>query len=274
MIKIYKNSFLMLSFCVVLFSCQSKKANSTNTELVTKPKNAAVVKKAPTPTAAVNTGVTKGEEVTFVYGIDISKYQGDEIDFLHKKTDSLSFVICKATEGITYTDPDFAHNWSMISEKKFIRGAYHFYRSNDNPVDQANNYINALATLQQTDLPPIIDFEEGGIDTSQTVAEVQATLVQFINEVEKALKRKPIIYTDVNTGNKYLNKETFASYPLWIANYNNAAQPEVPITWQEDNWVLWQKSASYKIGTTLNDFDVYNGNLLNLKSFIKTTNTL
>lgn len=271
MIKTYKLSFLMLSFCVVLFSCQSKKTNSTDTELVTKPKNTVVVKKAPTSTTAVNAGVAKGKETAFVYGIDISKYQGDEIDFLNKKTDSLGFVICKATEGITYTDPDFTHNWNMISEKKFIRGAYHFYRSNDDPIAQAKNYINALATLQKTDFPPIIDFEEGGIDKAQSVAEVQATLLQFINAVEKALKRKVIIYTDVNTGNKYLNKANFASYSLWIANYNNAAQPEVPITWQEDNWVLWQKSASYKIGTTLNDFDVYNGNLLDLQQFIATT---
>jgi lysozyme len=40
----------------------------------------------------------------FVYGIDISHRQNNKIDCISKALDSLSFVICKATEGVTYTD--------------------------------------------------------------------------------------------------------------------------------------------------------------------------
>ena len=186
--KKYKNCFWMLFLGVVLLSCQSKKVNPIDNELASKSKN-----------LVADTVANTVEKVNFVYGIDISKYQGDEIDFLSKKADSLSFVICKATEGITYTDPDFKHNWNMISEKKFIRGAYHFYRSNDDPKAQAENFIQALATIEKTDLPPIIDFEEGGIDQTQSVEQIQATLLVFIAAVEKSLNRKVIIYTDVNT---------------------------------------------------------------------------
>jgi len=267
--KLYKNSFWALLFCLSLFSCQPKKVKTTESELVSNEKNTPVTEKDATE---ISKNVAK--KSSLVYGIDISKYQGDEVDFINKKTDSLQFIICKATEGITYTDPNFAHNWTTISEKKFIRGAYHFYRCNDDPIAQAKNYLSAIANLKSTDFPPIIDFEEGGIDKSQSVEQIQSTLLIFINEIETKLKRKPIIYTDVNTGNKYLNKTAFASYPLWIANYNNKKQPDLPTTWKNTKWILWQKSASYKIGTTVNDFDVFNGSLSNLQKFIKATDAL
>jgi len=262
---------IALSISILLCACQSKTANN---KTGVSENNASVKKEA--ATNAIDTlNTTKAiNKASFVYGIDISKYQGDEIDFISKKTDSLNFVICKATEGITYTDPDFTHNWTTIAEKKFIRGAYHFYRCNDDPIAQAKNYLNAIANLQHTDFPPIIDFEEGGIDKSQSVEQIQATLLIFINEIEKELKRKPIIYTDVNTGNEYLNKPAFSNYPLWIANYNNKKQPDLPTTWENTKWVLWQKSASYKIGSTANDFDIFNGNLTALEAFIKTTDAL
>ena len=49
--------------------------------------------------------VIKENFIPFVYGIDISHHQNNEIDFISKTSDSLSFVICKATEGVTYTEP-------------------------------------------------------------------------------------------------------------------------------------------------------------------------
>ena len=260
-LKSYKTIALTIS--ILLCSCLSKTNTTAKNEANLNEKKDVVTNTKNTVKAKKNTNKTN-----FVYGIDISKYQGGEINFMNKKTDSLHFVICKATEGITYTDPDFIHNWSMISEKKFIRGAYHFYRCNDDPIAQAQNYLRVIADLQKTDFPPIIDFEEGGIDKSQSVEQIQATLLIFINEIEKELKRKPIIYTDVNTGNKYLNKPTFSNYPLWIANYNNKKQPVLPTTWKNSKWVIWQKSASYKIGSTTNDFDIFNGSLHDLQKFI------
>ena len=261
---------IVLSISIFFCACKSKTNTTAKNESSLNERNTSI--KGEVLTKNIDTLNTKKNiyNSPFVYGIDISKYQGDEIDFMTKKADSLHFVICKATEGITYTDPDFIHNWSMIAENKFIRGAYHFYRCNDDPIAQAKNYLNTIANLQNTDFPPIIDFEEGGIDKSQSVEQIQATLLVFINEIEKKLKRKPVIYTDVNTGNEYLNKLAFSKYPLWIANYNNKKQPELPTIWKNSKWILWQKSASYKIGSTSNDFDVFNGDLATLKEFIKT----
>ena len=205
---------------------------------------------------------------TFVHGIDISHYQGDQVDFFKKHEDNLSFIICKATEGITYTDPDFSNNWKMIKEKSFIRGAYHFYRTNDDPRAQAANYLGTVSGFESTDIPPIVDFEEGGISNGQSIAEIQAGLMTFLKEIENKTTLTPIIYTDVNTGNKYLNDPVFSTYPLWIANYTEGDSPDLPTAWKNRPWLLWQRSDSYTIGSTKDDFDVFNGSRRDLKIFM------
>lgn len=206
-----------------------------------------------------------------VYGIDISHHQSNEIDNIFKHTDNLSFVICKATEGITYTDPRFLYNWKAIKNHGLIRGAYHFYRSQDSPVDQATFFLKTIAAIESTDIPPIIDFEAGGIDKSISVDEIQSSLRIFIQEIEKQLKRKPIIYTDVTTGNKYLNSSYFSKYPLWIANYTDKKSPDLPHAWKKKGWLIWQRKSTYRLDDQNNDFDVFNGNISELKAFIKNS---
>ena len=49
------------------------------------------------------------------YGMDISHFQGNIMDAINS-TDSLKFVICKATEGTGFQDPMFRSNWSKIKE--------------------------------------------------------------------------------------------------------------------------------------------------------------
>jgi lysozyme len=207
----------------------------------------------------------------YIYGIDISHYQGDEIDLItrSKNNDSIQFIICKATEGITYTDPDFKNNWNMISENGFIKGAYHFYISRDNPEDQAANFLNAIKDLKKTDITPIVDFEEGSIDTSQSISDIQNNLLRFLSIIETKTNRKPMIYTDDTTGNTYLTLPEFSNYPLWIANYTTLDAPNLPTVWEEKVWDFWQKSDDYDINNIENDFDIFNGNLKDLQTFIK-----
>lgn len=213
------------------------------------------------------------EELTtnesYCYGIDISKYQGDEVSNLDENKDSLTFIICKATGGITYTDPMFLNNWETIKEKGFIRGAYHFYYTIDDPLDQASNYLSKIKNLNSLDLPPILDFEETSINSSEDIETIQSNLLIFLKELSEKTGRTPIIYTDNNIANKYLTDSVFANYPLWIANYTQNGAPKTPTTWKNKGWTFWQKSSSYTINSINNDFDLFNGNLDDLKQFIK-----
>lgn len=222
------------------------------------------------PTSSSPSNPAPGANVT---GIDISAYQGNEIDTLTTAS-GLGFIICKATEGITYTDPDFAHNWSAISAKGFVRGAYHFYHSNDDPTAQAANFLKVIGNLNPADLPPIIDVEETSINNTTsgnlpTVSEVQTTLLAFLNIIESKTGRRPMIYTDTNIGNAYLGNPVFSKYPLYLAYYNTNPPAQLPGAWKGGKWTIWQKTDSQAVGAYKNDYDVFNGDINGLKAFIK-----
>jgi lysozyme len=190
------------------------------------------------------------------------------MSLLTKENDSLNFVICRSTEGITYTDPTFANNWKLCKEKGFIRGAYHFYRSDDDPSAQVDNFLNAIKGMEDSDLPPIIDFEEESIASGSDKETVIEDLWKFIFLLEQKTGRTPIIYTDENIGNSYLTAARFANYPLWIADYNPGTEPRMPGAWKGMKWVLWQKTDKYMFENIQDDFDSFNGSMDDLKSFI------
>lgn len=230
----------------------------------------------PTPEKTVSSGDPLIDSLTAirdqlpsrVYGIDISRYQGNELDVLSAKKDSIRFVIVKATEGNTYTDPKFKQNWDEVGKRGFIRGAYHFYRSNDEPSTQLAHFAQAIADLGQHDLPPIVDFEEGSIQGG-TALEIQVDLLSFLNGLEAKFNRVPMIYTDIGTANRYLKDSSLLKYPLWIANYRKGDEPDLPALWRDTGWTFWQKSQSYTLKGVTDDFDIFNGNMLELYRFIK-----
>ena len=240
----------LISICTMALSCDQHKKEASN---------------------ANESKTMEREPTVLVYGIDISHHQDDEVDAIDKQRDGLDFIICKATEGVTYVDPKFSQNWKMSRRRSFIRGAYHFYRCEDDPIEQAAHFLETVSDLQPDDIPPIVDFEEGSIDKTQSIDEIQSALKQFLIEVEKGTKGKPIIYTDINTGNKYLSDASFADYALWVANYTAGETPDLPNAWKNKGWVFWQKSDNYVVDGTTDDFDRFNGNLSELKDFIKNS---
>lgn len=260
--------FYIIVFLIglLILSCQSNTSKKEITDPTEKSTNTEISKSKTNS----NTNKEENNATKSVYGIDISKYQGDEVDSMSKNKDSLKFIICKATEGITYTDPDFNNNWKMISEKGYLKGAYHFYRSNDDAKPQADNFLNAIANIKNTDIPPIVDFEEGSIDSSQSKTDIKTTLLDFLGIIEKQTGRKPIIYTNMNTSNTYLDSSDFSNYPLWVANYTDEVKPDLPNAWKDKGWSFWQKSDNYTVNGTTNDFDIFNGNLNDLRVFIET----
>lgn len=207
----------------------------------------------------------------YSYGLDLSLHQGTEIEQIRKNQTQFTFLICKASEGISYTDPDFKLNWKTISELGLIRGAYHFYRTKDAPTPQAENFARAIQDLKATDLPPIIDFEGTSFEGAekQSVETIQQDILIFLQAVETQLKRKPMIYTNNYIGDKYLNTPAFGTYALWIADYEAPTKPQLPKAWRGKDWLIWQKTGNYSFDGRKNDFDTFNGNKTALQAFIK-----
>jgi len=204
----------------------------------------------------------------FVYGIDIAHYDGDVVNHLSQR-DEIEFAICKATEGVTYTDPDFGTNWEVLDSKGLIRGAYHFYRSNDPPIDQARLFLKTCGDLRPIDLPPILDIEASSVVDPFDPEQFKKDVLAFLQFIESQTQRKPIIYTGFNFGQQYLGDASFARYPLWIAEYSKSPEPKIPFSWKGVGYAFWQRSESYRLDSREVDFDVFQGNKSRLLEFIE-----
>lgn len=259
---IRKMTIYFLALALIGFSC-SGETNLSNSDIET---DSTVTEVSD---ALVNEPNNETNDL-FVYGIDISSHQGNEAETLDKKKDSITFVICRATDGITFTDIDFKSNWKMIQEKGFVRGAYHFFEGEDDPESQVDNYMNNVGEISTSDLPPIVDFEGSGIPANMNVESIQANLLQVLQGLEDKTKRTPILYTNINEGEKYLNSEAFAKYTLWIADYSGSATPTLPGVWKGTKWMFWQKTDSYMENGVKNDFDVFNGDQNAFSAFLES----
>ncbi|UGU14803.1 hypothetical protein LS482_13990 [Sinomicrobium kalidii] len=200
--------------------------------------------------------VLKNKEVH--YGIDISRFNGKVVTKL-PYLDSLSFVICKATEGMYYTDPYFKFNWKHLEQTGLIRGAYHFYRTGEDPVVQARHFLETAGDFSHKVIMPIVDVEsEKGVEI--TVDSLRNALLQFLDVIESETGRQPMIYTNTAFANRYLKDSVYARYPLWIADYNGKSTPEIPHTWKDKGFFIWQRSPNYTIDSDTTDIDIFYGN--------------
>jgi len=194
------------------------------------------------------------------YGIDISKWNGNEVTLIKKK-DSISFIIVKATEGENFVDSRFVSNWELIRSNNYILGAYHFYLTSSDPIVQANHFWSTINSQGKTDIAPIVDieYESLGEKGKKEVSAIQNNLLDFLEHLERESNRIPIIYTDSPFADQYLINDLFSRYPLWLAQYTKKSKPTLPKTWQEKGYKIWQKSDNYFIDSRNTDFDLFYG---------------
>ncbi len=193
-------------------------------------------------------------------GLDVSEYQGKirwtYVDTLEQKY-PLHFVFIRATVGKDRKDRQFNKNWLGAKENKMIRGAYHYYRPNENSMEQAELFIKTV-TLQKGDLPPVLDIEK--LPKNQSIENLKLGLKRWLNAVESHYGVKPIIYTGERYYDDFL-KEEFSDYLFWIANYNFYRE-EIA-----EDWLFWQFTEKASVpGIKGNvDINIYNGDLQQLR---------
>ena len=189
-----------------------------------------------------------------VVGIDVSQYQGT-INWEQVKNIENSFpiryVFIRATVGQDKVDNEFENNWRQSKNNGIVRGAYHYYRPNENSLAQANNFISTVK-LEKGDLPPVLDIEQ--LPKNQTLDSLKVGLKRWLVKVEDHYKVKPIIYSGEKFYNAFL-KEEFSEYTFWIANYNFFVED------LKDDWLFWQFTEKATVdGIDGNvDANIYNG---------------
>jgi GH25 family lysozyme M1 (1,4-beta-N-acetylmuramidase) len=210
--------------------------------------------------------------MNYVPGIDVSYWEGG-IDWKKVRGDGIRYMFTKATEGEGYEDPTLDENWVGAKSVGILRGAYHFFHPEMNPVKQADHFVQAVKKLKDNgELPPVLDMEVTDKQASKIIIDRAKT---WLDRVQQGLGKRPIIYSSpgflkynfvVPGGGPPLWTK---DYVLWIANYG-VNQPFLPKGWLK--WTFWQYSETGKINgiNAAVDLDWFNGTVEELYKFANT----
>ena len=195
-------------------------------------------------------------------GIDISNWQKglnlNNIDF--------DFVICKATEGIGFVDP-YCDQWvqqAIALGKPW--GFYHFMRPTNDPVKEAQFFVENTSAYFGKGLPVLdVEVRYGNID-------IVDWCYKFLSEVIRLTGIKPLVYMSEQSFEWAYDWSKVVSLDcgLWCAAYrtgkefdgygpNAAGQPPRPKNWPFV--CMWQYTSKGRLNgwNGYLDFDVFYG---------------
>jgi lysozyme len=199
-----------------------------------------------------------------VEGIDVSHYDGN-IDWARVKQAGKLFAVMKATEGTGYTDPTFQQNWAGAKANGVIPGAYHFFRSNIDPIQQADHFLQVAKAPGKGDLPLVADVETSD---GETAAVISQHVGAFLAHLQQVTGRTPMMYTSPGFfGGTMGSPPGFDQYLLWVAHWGVKC-PNVPGTWK--SWTMWQYTDMGNVAGISGavDLDRFNGSANDLMNFV------
>lgn len=217
------------------------------------------------------------ENQIFIKGIDVSHYENEEFKnglfpFEKLKHFDLDFCFIKGTHGADRKDDFFDYNFSKLEEEHMLRGTYHFFSLLKDDINlQIDNFLCLnIDYKMQGILPPVLDIEEDNRpfdkeNIIQNRALVQDRIKQWLEAIEAATGRKPIIYCRKSFWEDVIgNPEGFDDYLLWVAYYREELPPKMPNSWK-GKWTFWQhtdKGLLKDVGKF--DLNRFNGSLMEL----------
>jgi lysozyme len=190
-------------------------------------------------------------------GIDVSHFQGT-VNWAAVRQAGVAFAFAKATDGLTWVDPQFAANWPAMSAAGVLRGAYHFFEPGDDAAGQADFFLQTVQPAAG-DLPPALDVETLGGSSASLWEGVET----WLQTVAAAIGAQPFLYVSPDFADGNQAPASLAAYPLWVAEYG-VAEPALPTGWS--NWLIWQRSETGTVAGISGsvDLDLLNGPLAKL----------
>ena len=200
-------------------------------------------------------------------GMDISAYNPGT-NWTTAKKGGVGYAIIKATEGTGWVSGVFASDWANSQKAGVVRGAYHYFHPGMDPAAQAKLFLKTVGKLGAADLPAVLDWEVS--DGYGAATQIRNAAI-WLQTVHAATGKIPMVYTGPAFWAALGNPKDFASYPLFISNYQVTC-PIVPSPWK--TWTFWQQGSAPISGVVAKavDYDVFNGTLSQLAAFAKKTN--
>ena len=144
-------------------------------------------------------------------GIDISSYQGYDIDFSAVRNSGVEICIVKATESTTYTNMYFDNHASGALNAGLNVGFYHFFRGQG--IAEADYFCSVINKYKdRMTIKPVIDVEV-------SMADINNQVLLFINRVKQVLGLDCVIYSGAYFAGDNLIDINLLNYGLWVAHY-------------------------------------------------------
>lgn len=147
-------------------------------------------------------------------GIDISMHNGT-IDFNKVKSNGISIVIIKATEGVNYIDPYLIQHYNGAKAAGLNIGFYHFMSEKTNPFQQAIDFWNSIKD-KEFNVLPCLDIETNNLGRS--AKQISDRCIEFLQQFKALSGIDCIIYTGGYFGRDNLDSRV-KKYKGWIAHY-------------------------------------------------------
>jgi lysozyme len=203
-----------------------------------------------------------------VHGTDTSRWQ-PSIYWEKVQNAGISFAFIKATEGGDVLDKSFRENFAKAKAAGVPRGAYHFYYFCTAPEVQAKWFLKHLPRDAGA-MPPVLDAEWNHVSKTcpgkPSPAKVRKDLSVWLNIVEKATGKRPIIYT---TPDFYDDNDMgrFEAHDFWLRS--TAAHPSE--RYPHERWTFWQYTGTGKIPGIEGraDINVFRGSAEDWKKWLK-----
>jgi lysozyme len=195
-----------------------------------------------------------------VRGVDVSAFQGT-IDWPVLAGSDLDFAYVKATEGSSFVDQEFTHNWVGAADAGLLVGAYHFLSF------EAAHVIDTVPA--DGDLPVAIDVEYYGeyVENPPSADEVHAILDPLIERITERYGIPPVLYATPEAYDAYL-EGAYPQCPIWIRSVWGRPQLE-----DGRDWAFWQYSfrdrrGGYDGEEPFVDMNVFSGSASELAGLI------
>lgn len=173
--------------------------------------------------------------------VDISHHNvgplaGRQIDFQKVADSDIWGVICKASEGTSYTDPTYKARRPLIKAAKLLHGAYHF-NTGENVKAQVDRFFFSAQPDDTTLMA--LDYEHQPRASKGQMSIQQ--FVEFLRLGEEKLSRKLKIYSGNFLKERIgklgpQDKAYVQQHDLWLAQYS--AKPVLPPGFSK--FWLWQ----------------------------------
>lgn len=139
-------------------------------------------------------------------GIDISNWQAG----ISPSALPIDFCICKATEGIGYTDPCCDGFIQDCIAHDILWGFYHFARENE-PEDEAEYFYNECLGYIGKGIP-VLDYETNNYDNREWCE-------RFMNAFHDLSGVWAVLYISASRCGEYENSWLPDKCGLWVAGY-------------------------------------------------------